>query len=163
MDTKIAETWRSRIRLFLIDMQSKLMGVAHAMVCMTPPWKSAIWRDPSTVLTFRVFGKYNNFRAGELKKTGILGLNGVAVARHGPILKDSEAAGSRKVSRYLPDLRDTIFDPTNRNKYKKVSKIQFYRKFPYIYRCLFGVSCWCHSCCLVLTGKRTFEKCVHYA
>ena len=76
------------------------MGPAHP--------KSAILRDLVTVLTFRVFGKYNNFRAGKLKKTVILGLNGVAVARHGPILDDSGATGSRKVSRYLPDLRDTI-------------------------------------------------------
>ena len=43
----------------------------------------------------------------------ILGLNGVAVARHGPILADSEATGSRKLSRYLPDLREAIFDQKN--------------------------------------------------
>ena len=38
----------------------------------------------------------------------ILGVNGVAVARHGPILKDNEATGSGKVFKYLPGLRDTI-------------------------------------------------------
>ena len=38
----------------------------------------------------------------------VLGMNGVAVAQNGPILDHNEATGSRKVSRYLPDLRDTI-------------------------------------------------------
>ena len=38
----------------------------------------------------------------------ILGTNGVAMARHGLILSHNEATGSRKVSRYLPDLRDAI-------------------------------------------------------
>ena len=41
---------------------------------------------------------------------GKSGLNGVAVARHGPILNHSEATGSRKVSGYLPDLQDRMFD-----------------------------------------------------
>ena len=39
----------------------------------------------------------------------ILGVNGVAMDRHGLILWENEAAGSRKVFRYLLDLRDTIF------------------------------------------------------
>ncbi len=47
----------------------------------------------------------------------MLGLNGVAVARHGPILADSEATGSRKLSGYLPDLWEAIFD-----KKQKISK-----------------------------------------
>ena len=72
----------------------------------------------NTVVTFRVFGKYNNFRAEELKKIGILGLNGVVVGRHGPILGDSGATGSRRVSGYLPDLRDTIFDRKNQKMFK---------------------------------------------
>ena len=38
----------------------------------------------------------------------VSGLNGVAVAPHGPILSHNEAMGSRKLSRYLPDLQDTI-------------------------------------------------------
>ena len=38
----------------------------------------------------------------------VLGMNGVAVAQNGPILDHNEATGSRKVSGYLPDLRDTI-------------------------------------------------------
>ena len=36
------------------------------------------------------------------------GLNGIAVARFGLILKHNEATGSRKLSRYLRGLRDTI-------------------------------------------------------
>ena len=39
----------------------------------------------------------------------ILGVNGVAVGRHGLILWENEAIGSRKVFRYLLDLRDAIF------------------------------------------------------
>ena len=35
---------------------------------------------------------------------------GVGVGRHGLILEHNEATGSRKVSRHLPDLWDTIFD-----------------------------------------------------
>ena len=72
------------------------------------------------------------------------GVNGVAVARHGPILNHSEATGSRKLPRYLPDLRDTIFD----QKYRKMIKNIETSIFPYIsvysdiY--LFGVSRWCH-------------------
>ena len=37
------------------------------------------------------------------------GLNGVAMDRHGLILWENEATGSRKVFRYLLDLRDAIF------------------------------------------------------
>ena len=38
----------------------------------------------------------------------VLGLNWVVMGRHGLILNQSEATGSRKVSGYLPDLWDTI-------------------------------------------------------
>ncbi len=38
----------------------------------------------------------------------VLGLNRVEVGRHGLILEDNGATGSRKVSEYLPDLWDTI-------------------------------------------------------
>ncbi len=38
----------------------------------------------------------------------ILGTNGVATARRHLILNQDEATGSRKVSRYLPGLRDAI-------------------------------------------------------
>ena len=39
----------------------------------------------------------------------ILGVNGVAVGRHGLILWENEATGSRKVSRCLRGLHDAIF------------------------------------------------------
>ena len=73
-----------------------------------------------------------NGRSDEMYKCGksiIWGVNGVAVARHGPILKDNEATGARKVFRYPRGLRDTI------KKSKKVVRIQksknpaFYRIF----------------------------------
>ena len=38
----------------------------------------------------------------------IVGVNGVAVACHGPISKDNKATGAGKVFKYLPSLRDTI-------------------------------------------------------
>ena len=44
----------------------------------------------------------------EHRQFAILGVNGVGMARHGPILNDNEAMGSGKVSKYLPGLRDTI-------------------------------------------------------
>ena len=39
----------------------------------------------------------------------ILGVNGVAMDRHGLILWENEATGSKKVFRCLLDLRDAIF------------------------------------------------------
>ena len=47
-------------------------------------------------------------------------MNGVAMARHGLIFGEDGATGSRKVSRYLRDLRDTI----------KTSKIPIPPKIP---------------------------------
>ncbi len=41
-----------------------------------------------------------------------MGVTEVAMDRHGLILWENEAAGSRKVSKYLPGLRDAIFGPT---------------------------------------------------
>ena len=38
----------------------------------------------------------------------ILGVNGVVVDRYGLILWENDAMGSRKVSRYLPDLWEAI-------------------------------------------------------
>ena len=58
-----------------------------------------------------------------------LGLNGVEVGRHGLILSHNGATGSRKVSRYLPDLQDTIKKLKNAKKSKN-PKIQF---LPYIF------------------------------
>ena len=40
--------------------------------------------------------------------------NGGAVARHGLILSEDGAAGSREVSRYLPGLRD-VLKTSNKN------------------------------------------------
>ena len=68
-----------------------------------------------------------------LRKLIVLGMNEVAVARHGLILRENEATGARKVFRYLRGLRDTI------KKSKKVVRIQksknpvFYRIYIYIY------------------------------
>ena len=47
----------------------------------------------------------NKYRTVEV----IWGVNGVAMDRHGLILWENEATGSRKVFRYLLDLRDAIF------------------------------------------------------
>ena len=60
-----------------------------------------------------------------------LGLFGVAMARHGLILRENKATGSRKVFKYLPGLRDAI------KKTKMADKVQKPRIakslcFPYI-------------------------------
>ena len=39
----------------------------------------------------------------------VLGVNGVAMDRHGLILWENEATGSKKVFRCLLDLRDAVF------------------------------------------------------
>ena len=39
----------------------------------------------------------------------VVGVTRAAMARHGLMLWENEATGSRKVFRYLPDLRDAIF------------------------------------------------------
>ena len=46
--------------------------------------------------------------AGDVTNLIVSDLNWVAMGRHGLILKDNGAMGSRKVSGYLPDLWDTI-------------------------------------------------------
>ncbi len=46
--------------------------------------------------------------AGDVTNLIVLGLNWVAMGRHGLILKDNGATGSRKVSGCLPDLWDSI-------------------------------------------------------
>ena len=48
-------------------------------------------------------------------------MDGVAVARNGPILWENEAMGSRKVSRYLPGLWEAI------KKSKKMEKDRKWR------------------------------------
>ncbi len=48
-------------------------------------------------------------REVQVRHFGVVrGLNGVAIDRHGLILWENEAAASRKVFRYLLDLRDGI-------------------------------------------------------
>ena len=53
------------------------------------------------------------------------------MARHGPILKDNEATGSRKVFKYLPGLWDIILGPKMAAKVPKSKNIVFYRIFQY--------------------------------
>ena len=64
----------------------------------------------------------------------ILGVNGVAVDRYGLILWENDATGSRKVSRYLPDLREAI------KKYKMAGQAQKPHKcnFPLFFCILSG-------------------------
>ena len=57
----------------------------------------------------------------------ILGLFGVAMDRHGLILRENEATGSRKVSKYLPGLRDAI------EKSKLAAKVKNTVNFNVIY------------------------------
>ena len=56
-------------------------------------------------------------------------MNGVAMARHGPILNDNEAMGSGKVFKYLPGLRDTIKKSKTATEYKQSPNIIFYHIF----------------------------------
>ena len=58
----------------------------------------------------------------------VFGMNGVAMARHGPILNDNEAMGSGKVFKYLPGLRDTIKNqkwPPKSKKQKNTGTFDF--------------------------------------
>ena len=59
------------------------------------------------------FGKMGDLGGTSSKKYRtvevILRVNGVAMDRHGLILWENEATGSRKVFRCLLDLRDAIF------------------------------------------------------
>ncbi len=64
----------------------------------------------------------------------ILGMNGIAVARNGPILWENEATGSRKVFKYLLDLWDTIKKQKMLQKSRN-SKILCFLYNPYIDRC----------------------------
>ena len=56
-------------------------------------------------------------------------MNVVAMARHGPILKDNEATGSGKVFKYLPGLRDTTKKSKMAAKAQKSKNTVFYRIF----------------------------------
>ncbi len=88
---------------------------------------------------------YERYKFKQIQKVAvILGVNGVAMDRHGLILWENEATGSRKVFRCLRDLRDTIFElkmagrtpkfsekSTEENKYRrrgpKTSKMEAQR------------------------------------
>ena len=50
----------------------------------------------------------------------ISGMNGVAMARHGLILWENGATASRKVSRYLPGLREAINNSKTLNMFKNL-------------------------------------------
>ena len=51
------------------------------------------------------------------------------MARHGPILKDNEATGLRKVFKYLPGLRDAKKKSKMAAKVQKSKNPVFYRIF----------------------------------
>ena len=71
-------------------------------------------------------------------KFTIRGMKWVAMARHGPVLKDNEATGSGKVFKYLPGLRDIIKKSKMAAKVQKPKNTAFYRIF--IYRVRFKVT-----------------------
>ena len=81
-------------------------------------------------LTRNSFLKKNINKSSMLRYTNaykftIRGMKWVAMARHGPILKDNEATGSGKVFRYLPGLRDTIKKSKMAAKVKKSQNTVF--------------------------------------
>ena len=55
----------------------------------------------------------------------------VAVPRHGPILREIEATGSRKPPRHPPHPIDHFFDLNNSKKTQKIRKIVKIRFFSY--------------------------------
>ena len=63
-------------------------------------------------------------------------MNRVPMARHGLILRENEAMGSRKVSKYLLGLQDTILSP------KLIDKVPKSQKSPnpvnYVYSDIWG-------------------------
>ena len=78
-------------------------GCRHSVhICLTPVSEGlAIPRNSHLKNNIDILG------AGAVSGTHILivlGLNGVEVGRHGLILNENEATGSRKVSGCLPDL-----------------------------------------------------------
>ena len=56
-------------------------------------------------------------------------MNGVAMARNGLILWENDATGSRKVSRYLPDLWEAIKKSKIAAKIRKYKNAVNYRIF----------------------------------
>ena len=87
-------------------------------------------------LTRNSFLKKNINKSSELRYTNaykftIRGMKWVAMARHGPILKDNEAMGSGKVFKYLPGLRDTTKNSKMAAKAQKSKNTVFYNILPY--------------------------------
>ena len=74
-------------------------------------------------------GKSGGLRVSESCKFMILEVNGVAVGRHGPILRENEATGARKVFRYPRGLRDTIKKSKKVVRTPKSKKSAFCRIF----------------------------------
>ena len=63
----------------------------------------------------------------QVQEMGVIsGMNGVAVARHGPILWENEATPSGKLSKYLPGPPGLVFGPKTTKKIENP-------KNPYIY------------------------------
>ena len=70
-------------------------------------WRRCRWRDRAQMK----WALRRNGRSDEIhkcEKSVFWGMNGVAVARHGAVLKDNEAMGSGKVFKYLRGFRDII-------------------------------------------------------
>ena len=89
----------------------RTIGPGPAPQGRTKLLKSAISEDgfsSSAAKSHQTLKKCRCMVPQKRRKSIILGMNGVAVARHGPILKDNEAMGARKVFKYLTGLRDTI-------------------------------------------------------
>ena len=61
----------------------------------------------------------------------IWGVNGVAMDRHGLILWENDATGSRKGFRYLLGLRDAIFLSKMASETQKSKNPEFFRIFTY--------------------------------
>ena len=101
-------------------------------------------------LTRNSFLKKNINKSSMLRYTNaykftIRGMKWVAMARHGPILKDNEATGSGKVFKYLPGLRDANKKSKNAAKVGKKQKITYFTVYfnigpPHSYRPMPGIS-----------------------
>ena len=68
----------------------------------------------------------------QVQEMGVIsGMNGVAVARHGPILWENDATGSSKLSRHLPGPPGAVGGPKTAKK-MKIRKKQFFCIYLYI-------------------------------
>ena len=62
----------------------------------------------SVVISKKNIDKSSRLSTPNAWESIVLGMNGVAMARNGPILWENDATGSRKVFKYLPDLWEAI-------------------------------------------------------